>query len=192
MVPTAENSENLLVCPKCSNTMRAFNLGYSCTGSECTFWVPREIRQKVLSKDVVKELLENRKTGDIKGFHKRGNSQTFSASLYITDQWKIKLRLAGETDLICPACGKLLIHFERGYKCVDEENCNYVLWDQFGGKPLTEELMKTILIEKKTDIIKGFISRKNGKRFSARIVMGDKGMLRFEFEDRTDKENGKD
>ncbi len=176
MTTADKKSEYELVCPKCSTVMHAFKLGYTCVNRECTFWVPREIRQKVLSKEILNELLINRKTDDIKGFHKRGNSQTFSASLFITDDWKIKLRLAGETDFNCPVCSGMLLRFERGYKCIDEEKCRYVLWDQFGGKQLTEEQMKTVLVEKRTDLLKGFISKKNGKPFAARIGMGEKGM----------------
>jgi DNA topoisomerase-1/DNA topoisomerase-3 len=171
-----------LICPKCNNSLKPFRQGYTCSNRNCAFWVPREIRQRMLSEEIVKELITEKETGVIHGFHKRGYSQTFAARLYITDEWKIKIRLADETDFQCPRCKGKLLRFESGYKCINENDCSYVLWNYFGGKKLTEEQINTLLTEKRTEIIKGFISRKNGKKYSARIVMGDKGNLRFEFE----------
>jgi len=171
------------VCPKCGAKMKDFNLGRKCVDTRCTFWVPREIRQKVLSEEIIAELLEQRETRVVHGFHKRGNAQTFSARLYLSDAWKIKLRLENKTGLPCPACGRELLRFARGYRCMDEGNCAYVLWDRFGGKELTDEQMIRLLTLKTTEIIHGFTSRKNGKRYSARIVMQDSGRLKVEFED---------
>ena len=173
-----------LVCPKCGMKMESFRMGKKCANTRCTFWVPREIRQKVLSEKTIQELLENKETRVIEGFHKRGNTQTFSAQLYLSDTWKIKLRLENKTGLPCPGCGSELLRFERGYRCMDERKCGYILWDRFGGKELTDEQMIMLLTAKKTEIIDGFISKKNGKRYSAKIVMEGAGVLRCEFAER--------
>ena len=79
------------------------------------------------------------------------------------------------------------MQFERGYKCLNEEVCGYILWDQFGGKRLTDEQLKTILRDKRTELIKGFVSRKNGKKYNAHIIMNEDGSLRFEFDNDSKK-----
>lgn len=164
--------------------MDRFRFGHRCTNEECTFWIPREIRQKVMTEKIIRELVENKETGIIQGFHKRGTSQTFAAKLYIDEKWKIRFDLGEETDFVCPKCRAMLQRFERGYKCVDRKKCGFVLWDRFGGKQLTDEQMKMLLTEKRTELIKGFISKKSGKTYSARIIMRDGGDLGVEFDQR--------
>lgn len=172
------------VCPKCESNIKTFNLGYKCTGKTCTFWIPREIRQKVLSESIVRELLTNKETGVIEGFHKRGSSETFAAKLIVTENWKIAIRLEGESALPCPKCEGMMDRFERGYRCNNELNCDYILWDRFGGKALTADQMKQLITEKRTDIIHGFKRRRDGKFYSARIIMKEEGALDMEFENR--------
>ena len=187
---TADKQKLSLTCPKCGGSMYTFRLGQRCSNKECTFWVPREIRQKVLTDEIIKELVENRETGVIHGFHKRGYSQTFSARLYINDNWKIKFRLNDKSDITCPKCNaKMVLRFERGYRCEDEEKCGFILWNRFGGKQLTDDQMEMLLTERKTDVIKGFISKKSGRRYSARIIMDDRGRLRVHFGHKDDSKN---
>jgi DNA topoisomerase-3 len=177
----SEESHFQPVCPKCSSKMTAFKLGHRCTGKTCTFWIPREIRQKVLTEKIIKDLIEKRETDVIEGFHKRGSSQTFAAKLYLNKDWKIKIRLNGETALKCPTCGDSVQRFDRGYRCNNTEKCDFVLWDRFCGKRLTPAQMEKLIKEKKTDIIHGFLRKKDGKTYSARIVMSKAGELSMEF-----------
>ena len=178
---TPENLNYTIICPKCGVQMHEFRLGQKCSNRKCTFWIPREIRQKVLTREIIKELVEKKETGIIEGFHKRGYSQTFAARLYITDNWKIKFRLDDESDIKCPKCNENLARFERGYRCMDNKKCDYVLWNRFGGRQLTYDQMIMLLTEKRTDVIKGFISKKNGKKYAARIIMESGGALKFDF-----------
>lgn len=178
---STDKPQHSLICPKCGKQMHKFRLGNKCSNQKCTFWIPSEIRQKFLTDEVMKELVEKGETRVIEGFHKRGYSQTFTARLYISDNWKIKFRLHDESDIKCPKCSANLVRFERGYRCMDKEKCGYVLWDRFGGRQLTDDQMITLLTEKRTDVIKGFISKKSGRKYAARIIMGDGGVLSFEF-----------
>lgn len=170
-------------CPKCNTVMSTFRMGIRCPDSKCGFWIPRSIRQKILTPSIIRQLLTTRQTNVITGFLKRGNSQTFSASLYLTDGWKIKLRVDGESDIVCPRCKLFqLRRTDKGYSCMDEQKCGYVLWDHFGGRKLSQEQMRTILLERKTELLKGFISKKNGKPFSARLILNEKARVQFLFD----------
>lgn len=172
----------IFTCPKCLSTMKQNKYGFVCTG-ECGFWIPREIRQKVLLDKSIEELTTCKETQLINGFHKKGNSQTFSAKLYISDTWKIKFRLSSSFEMKCPLCKNELYLFDRGYRCSRERKCGYVLWRSFCGIELSDNLINQLLTQKKTELVKGFISRKNGKHYEAKIIMGDKGALFLEFED---------
>ncbi len=187
-----ENSikqESQFKCPRCNYKMEEFSLGIRCSNKKCTFWIPREIRQKVLTKKIITELLKNKETGVIHGFHKRGNSQTFSARLILSEGFKIKICVNGVSDIFCPKCQMSLHAFERGYKCLNNEMCNFILWDQFAGKKLTPNQMRKLLKEGKTEIINGFLSKGKGKPYSARIIMSEYGDLRLEFIDKNNTKN---
>ena len=178
----SENLKDTIICPQCGERMHEFRWGQKCSNKICTFWIPREIRQKILNREIMKELVEKKETGVIEGFHKRGNSQTFAARLYLTGNCKIKFRLNDESDFKCPKCDANLARFERGYKCLDDKNCNYILWNRFGGRVLTEDQMTMLLKEKRTEVIKGFVSKKSGKKYTARIIMENGGTLKVDFE----------
>ena len=177
------------VCPRCNSVMVPFKLGITCTNTECPFWVPREIRQKVLTKEIIADLLTKKKTATIKGFHKKGSSETFAAKLVLTDKWKIAIRLDGAPVLPCPKCGNTVERFDRGYKCMNTPACDFVLWDRFCGKDLTSDQMKAIITEKRTEIIHGFRRKKDGKMYSARIILKESGMPELEFEDNPPKQD---
>lgn len=183
MKDSDRDSSQQFHCPKCGSLMHSFRMGLHCPDKQCGFWVPRSIRQKMLTPVVVHQLLTNRKTDVIPGFQKRGNNQIFSASLYISDNWKIKLRVDGESNIVCPRCKSFFLRrTEQGYACLNEQRCGFVLWEHFGGKKLTQQQMLTILIERKTELINGFISKKNGTSFSARLILNDKAQLQFLFD----------
>ncbi len=185
---TPDKTEYQPVCPKCQNIMVTFKLGYNCTNKNCTFWIPREIRQKVLTPNTIIELIEKKETGVIHGFHKKGSSQTFAAKLFITENWKIAIRLDGESVLECPRCNGTMYRFDKGYKCNNTLKCDYILWNRFGGKELTTDQMEKLVLEKKTEIIHGFKRKKNGKPYSAKIIMKNEGVLGLEFENKYDDE----
>lgn len=171
-----------LNCPKCGSRLRSTPLGYQCCGRDCAFWVPCEIRQKVLAPGVVRQLVENRETRLLHGFHKRANTQTFSAKLWLDVDCKIRFRLTEDVRMVCPKCGKQVYRFDRGFKCVDEQKCDFVLWNTFAGKSLTEDQLQQLLTEGTTETIRGFVSRKNGKRFAARLTIGPQAKPKFLFE----------
>lgn len=169
-------------CPKCQQEMKKFQSGLQCTNKECEFWIPKAIRQRALNESIIKELTEKKQTSIINGFHKKGSSQTFSASLYIDENWKIRFQLPDLSLYSCPLCGFPLQHFSKGYRCINEDQCDFILWNRFCGKHLTEEDLTALLSEGQTSLISGFISKKNGRKFNAQIVMDPQGKLYFKFQ----------
>lgn len=170
-----------LQCPVCRGEITMFLQGYGCTNSDCTFFIPKEIRQRAITQDIVKNLIKKRKTDIIHGFHKKGSSQTFSAQLFLTESQKVKIDLPDISFLNCPKCHAEMVFFERGMRCSKGQTCNFVLWDHFAGKRLPQDQMIKLLTLKKTDIIHGFVSKKNGRNYSARIIINNQGAIKLEF-----------
>lgn len=81
----------------------------------------------------------------------------------------------------CPVCGHDVLPFFKGWRCsqVKEKRCSFVIWSPLAGKKLTEKQVSVLLKKKETIPLKGFRS-KQGKPFTARLVIADgKVELRF-------------
>lgn len=75
----------------------------------------------------------------------------------------------------CPSCGDGFIE-ERGkfYGCTNYSNgCKFTLPKRWAGKIIPEKQIEKLLAEGKTDVIKGFTSKK-GKKFDARLSIENK------------------
>ena len=72
-------AEKEMFCPICKKPMRKTKIGYG-----CSFTVNSEISGKKLTESQILMLLQNGRTGLIKGFHKKNNpEETFSAVLKV-------------------------------------------------------------------------------------------------------------
>ncbi len=149
-----------------------------------------------------KELLEKRLIGPLQGFRSKAG-WPFAAALKLND--------AGETEFvfdnapvnadgttldintqepigICPVCGGRVFETMMAYACEntfgDAPTCKM----KIGKKILMQEIDRTqvakLLTDKKTDLLRGFVSMRTRRKFSAYLVMGADGKTTFEFEPR--------
>ena len=82
-------------------------------------------------------------------------------------------RPAGEsTGFTCPVCQRPVIRRANGpYACEGyPKECDFILWNKWCGKALTDTHMKALMSGKTTSEIKGFTS-KAGKTFSAKLKL---------------------
>ena len=70
---------------------------------------------------------------------------------------------------VCPICKKNMYESNKNYYCEDKE-CGFVIWKQICGKKLTKGIIKELIDNGKTKVIKGFKS-KSGKSFSASLII---------------------
>ena len=89
-------------------------------------------------------------------------------------------------DVKCPGCGSDIIAGPKVCSCT---GCAFKIWTKLAGKTLTQKQIETVIAKGKSGEIKGFTSTKNGKTFSAFVLLKDKatGSLGFEFPPRDDK-----
>lgn len=169
-------------CPKCGghileNNGKGFICEHNQINSEdksCDFFLWK-YGGKAIPKAQVMKLLQDGVTDIMTGFKSaKDKEKTFSAALvWNKEEQRINYRMAqAETvsGVICPICGgKILSISGKGFFCEnlhnEEKKCGFYL-RAICGKTITEEMIRTILGGKKTEVITGF-KTKEKKEFSA-------------------------
>jgi DNA topoisomerase III len=156
-----------------------------------------------------KELLEKRLIGPLQGFRSR-LGRPFSAMLKLND--------AGETEFVfdnapinaeggkldldvqepiakCPICGGRVFETMMAYACEntfgDAPTCKMKIGKKILSQDIDRAQVEKLLTQKKTDLLRGFVSQRNHRKFSAYLVMGADGKTTFEFEPRKEGAPGK-
>ncbi len=81
----------------------------------------------------------------------------------------------------CPLCGNIVTRTKFGYGCSGyREGCKFSTGNVICGKVISVENMKKLLESGTTDLISGFVSKRTGKDFSARLVV-ENGKVVFKF-----------
>ena len=187
-----------VVCPLCGGDIVQTPFGFGCAQYDkdnpesCRFSIG-----KMAGKDIpeaqVKELLTNGRTGTIRGFKsKAGKKFDARVALSKDENGKVTglkfdfedLDVPKIKDVKCPICGGDIVQTPFGYGCSkynkeDENSCRFSI-GKIAGVKLSEAQIKQLLIYKKTDVIKGFLS-KNGSKFDAPLKLTSEGQITFDF-----------
>ena len=180
---TSSFNKKIGLCPKCKSGFSDFGRMYKCEADDkCNFpiiW--KTIGGKPITATIVKEIIENNKTGLIKGF-KNVDGKIFDAALiYNSIENKLKYDFSKEIVADCPKCDKGKL--ERGsvfYKCNNIPNCDFIVFSTIAQKKVSETEILKLLKNKRTGLIKGFQS-KAGKSFDAFLLLKDDFKIEFEF-----------
>ncbi len=87
----------------------------------------------------------------------------------------------GDVAGSCPLCGKDVVRTRFGYGCSGfREGCRFSSGNVICGKTISLKNMRQLLKEGTTPLISGFVSKKSGKEFSARLSIED-GKTVFKF-----------
>jgi DNA topoisomerase-3 len=158
----------------------------------------------------LKELLEKRLIGPLRGFRSKAG-WPFAAALKLNDKNEIELVFdnapvnADGTALDvnvqepigkCPICGGRVFEAMMAYVCEnsfgDAPTCKMKISKKILMQDIDRAQMTKLLTEKKTDLLRGFVSMKKfGRKFAAYLVMGADGKTTFEFEPRKEGAPGK-
>lgn len=151
-----------------------------------------------------KALLEKRLIGPLSGFRSR-LGRPFSAALKLNDANETefvfdnapvnadgsKLDLdTQETVGTCPVCGGRVFETMMSYACEntfgDAPTCKMKVGKKILLQDIDRVQLQKLLTEKKTDLLRGFVSQRTRRKFSAFLVMAPDGKTSFEFEPRKD------
>ena len=90
----------------------------------------------------------------------------------------------------CPKCGQQSVGiYAKVAKC-RHKDCDFHIFREVCGTLLTENYIRDLLTTGRTPILKGLTS-KAGKKFNARLVLGEDYTTSFEFENKKGKQRGR-
>lgn len=83
----------------------------------------------------------------------------------------------------CPLCHSRVRRTSFGYGCAGykDKGCRFSIRMKILGKVISKPIARTLLTEKKTEVLTGFISQKTGKPFDAMLTLEADGRVGFAF-----------
>jgi DNA topoisomerase-3 len=164
---------------------------------------------RLLEPQEAKDLLEKRLIGPLQGFRSR-LGRPFAAALKLNDANETEFVFdnapinteGGKLDLdtqepvgTCPICGGRVFETLMSYACEntfgDAPTCKMKIGKKILLQDIDRAQVNKLLAEKKTDLLRGFVSMRTRRKFSAYLVMGPEGRTTFEFEPRKEGAGGK-
>ncbi len=187
-----------VACPKCgTGQMRENYRKFVC--ETCDFSIWKTIAGRELSPDEVTSLLRERHLGPLSGFRSRLGRE-FAAELKIKDDFTVAFDFDDGTqdddvdpqrcDQLgpCPKCAAMVLDTPRRYVCPnglgDKPACDFRISRQILNRPINADEVRQLLSKGKTDLLEGFVSKKNRRRFAARLTLdlsSGSGTFGFEF-----------
>jgi len=190
-------------CPKCGGKVQENYRKVQCQKCDFTLW--RVISGREWAPEELAELFTKRFVGPLNGFRSK-QGRPFSAGIRLNDEMRLEFDFGqgsgGEGDEApdfsgqeplgkCPKCGARV--FEHGVAYVCEKavgasrTCDFRSGRMILQQPIEREQMKKLLEGGRTDLLTGFVSKKN-RKFKAFLVKQPDGKVGFEFQPRAPKE----
>ena len=194
-------------CPKCGGEIHENYKKFQC--QKCDFALWKIVASRQLEIFEVEELITKGTVGPLQGFRSK-QGFPFAAIIKMDAEFKPQFDFGNDhnkdgeasapVDFTgkeplgkCPACGGNVYDAGMNYVCekqaAPEKTCSFR-----SGKIILQQTIEPAQIQKllatgKTDLLKGFVSKKNNRKFEAFLVLKD-GKTAFEFAPREKKGKG--
>ena len=186
-------------CPKCGGTVQENYRKVQCQKCDFTLW--RVISGREWAPEELAELFTKRFVGPLTGFRSK-QGRPFTAGIRLNDEMRLEFDFgqgtgaegeeapdfSGQEPLgNCPKCAARV--FEHGVAYVCEKavgsarSCDFRSGRMILQQPIEREQMKKLLESGRTDLLTGFVSKKN-RKFKAFLVKQPDGKVGFEFQPR--------
>jgi DNA topoisomerase III len=203
-VPIEDPATLTTPCPKCGGTVAENYRRFACT--KCDFSIGKHPGSRTFEVEEVEQLLRDRTIGPLQGFISK-IGRPFSAVLKITPEYKLEfdfgqssgddassepVDFSGQTSLgACPKCGGSVFEQPMSYLCEKSvgpaRTCDFRSGKVILQQGIEREQMQKLLVEGRTDVLRGFVSNRTRRKFSAFLVRKLDGTTGFEFEPRPAK-----
>jgi DNA topoisomerase III len=188
-------------CPKCGGKIQENYRKFQC--QKCDFSIWKVVSSREFAAEEIEELVSKGAIGPLQGFRSR-MGKPFAAVVKLSPEFKAefdfgqpgkdgqeKVDFSGQTPLgACPKCGGHVFEQPMAYICENsvgpDRRCDFRSGRIILQRPMEREQIEKLLATGKTDLLHRFISRK-GRPFSAFLVRGADGNVRFEFAPRAGK-----
>jgi DNA topoisomerase-3 len=194
-------------CPNCGGVVKENYRRFACEA--CAFSITKTPAGRQFEVAEVEQLLKERQLGPLQGFRSK-MGRPFAAILRIVrddendnqklefdfgqndagDEGGEEIDFSGQQALgACPKCSGAVYEQGMSYIC---ENLPMKKCDFRSGKVILQqeigrEQMHKLLAEGRTDLLTGFVSNRNGRKFKAFLVKQPDGKIGFEFAPREPK-----
>ncbi|KON81608.1 DNA topoisomerase III [Azoarcus sp. PA01] len=190
-------------CPKCGGVVRENYKKFACQACDWSAWKIVAGRQFEIHE--IETLLRERRVGPLTGFRSK-MGRLFNAEIRLNDEQQPEFDFGQPKDDEgaepvdfsaqeplgpCPKCGARVFEHGMAYVCEKsvgpEKSCDFRSGKVILQQPVEREQMVKLLADGRTDLLKGFVSTRTRRKFSAFLVRGGDGKVGFEFEAKTPK-----
>jgi DNA topoisomerase-3 len=193
-----------VACPKCGSEVHEKYKHYQCV--KCDFQVWKTLCGRMFEPEEVEKLITEKQVGPLQGFMSK-KGFPFAALLKMSPEHKVEFdfgndqnkegEAAAPMDFTgkeplgkCPACGGRVFDGGMNYVCENQagaaKSCKFRTGKIILQQEIGPEQVKKLLAEGKTDLLKGFVSKKTNRKFEAFLVLKG-GATAFEFAPREKK-----
>ena len=183
-------------CPKCGGEIHERYKQFQCVKCDFAFW--KTLCSRMFEPEEVEKIITEKVIGPLQGFRSK-QGFPFAAVLKMTAEHKVEFDFgqpkegenAEPVDFTgkevlgkCPKCGGRVFDTGMNYTCEHHvgptPSCEFRTGKIILQQEISVEQVKKLLADGKTDLLKGFISKKTNRKFEAMLVVKD-GKTAFEF-----------
>ena len=188
-------------CPKCGGVVKENYKKFACQSCDWSTW--KIVAGRQFEIDEIATLLREGRVGPLMGFRSK-MGRLFNAEIRLNDDKQPEFDFGqpkegeegGEAPDFsdqqplgpCPKCGNRVFEHGLSYVCEKsvgpEKSCDFRSGKIILQQPIEREQMHKLLAEGRTELLKGFVSSRTRRKFSAFLVRDAKGKVGFEFEPR--------
>ncbi|GAB4165777.1 MAG: DNA topoisomerase III [Rhodocyclaceae bacterium] len=191
-------------CPKCGGVVKESYRNFQCQSCGYSLWKIMAGRQFEVGE--MEALLRERRVGPLAGFRNK-MGRPFAAAVRLGDdlqpEFDFGQERGGEEDAeapdfsgreslgACPKCGAPVFEHGRFYVCERAAGpapaCDFKTGTVILQQPVEPQQIRRLLASGRTELLRGFVSARTHRRFSAYLVRAADGKVGFEFEPRAKK-----
>nr|MBL8457516.1 topoisomerase C-terminal repeat-containing protein [Zoogloeaceae bacterium] len=185
-------------CPKCAGVVKENYKKFACQACDWSTW--KIVAGRQFEIDEIETLLREGRVGPLLGFRNK-MGRLFNAEIRLNDDKQPEfdfgqpkddesaepVDFSGQQSLgPCPKCSSAV--YEHGLSFVCEKSvgpgksCDFRSGKIILQQPIERDQMVKLLAEGRTELLKGFVSSRTRRKFSAFLVRGADGKVGFEFE----------
>ena len=194
-------------CPKCGGVVKENYKKFACQSCDWSAWKIVAGRQFEIPE--IETLLSVGRVGPLLGFRNK-MGRLFNAEIRLNDdkQPEFDFGQPKEDDAAepvdfsaqaplgaCPKCAARVFEHGLAYVCEKsvgpDKTCDFRSGKIILQQPIEREQMHKLLETGRTELLKGFVSSRTKRKFSAFLVRGEDGKVGFEFEKKEPKAGAK-
>ena len=190
-------------CPKCGGVVKENYKKFACQSCDWSAW--KIVAGRQFEIDEIEMLLSSGRVGPLLGFRNK-MGRLFNAEIRLNDDKQPEFDFGQPKDDeaaepvdfsdqqplgACPKCASRVFEHGLSYVCEKSvgpgKSCDFRSGKIILQQPIEREQMYKLLETGKTDLLRGFVSSRTKRKFSAFLVRGDDGKVGFEFEKKEPK-----